>query len=210
MARPFRLCYITDRHGLENSALPGLLREAVDAGVSMIQIREKDVAARSLLSLVEGAVAYAHGTGTLITVNDRLDIAIAADAAGVHLGNHSLPAERVRAVVPTGFLVGVSCHSLEDVLDAELAGADYAILGPIFETPSKLVYGSPLGLQVLGEAATRTAIPVYAVGGITVDRAIECIRAGAAGIAGIRIFQNAGSLRSRLAELRSRLSAIEQ
>jgi thiamine-phosphate pyrophosphorylase len=209
MPRAFRFCYITDRHGLKDGALPGFLREAIDAGVTMIQIREKDLGARPLSSVVKDAVAYARGTGTLIMVNDRLDIAWAASAAGVHLGRCSLPAQSVRAIVPNGFLVGVSCHSIQDVLDAESAGADYVVLGPIFETPSKVVYGPPLGLSVLSEVAARTAIPVYALGGITLDRAIECLEAGAAGIAGIRIFQAADSVGSRLAELKSRLVSSE-
>jgi thiamine-phosphate pyrophosphorylase len=205
MPRPFRFCYITDRRALPNGALPDTLRKAVDARMDMIQIREKDLETRALLNLVEGTVSYARGASTLITVNDRLDVACAAGAAGVHLGAHSLPAARVRSIVSVGFLIGVSCHSIQDVLDAEPAGADYVLLGPIFETPSKLVYGPPLGLSVLREATARAAIPVYAVGGVTVDRAIQCLEAGAAGIAGIRIFQDAISLGDRLAEVRVRL-----
>jgi thiamine-phosphate pyrophosphorylase len=209
MPRPFKFCYITDRRGLEDGTLPRVLREAIDAGINMIQIRERDLASRQLANLVKGAVSYARRTGTLITVNDRLDVAWAMCASGIHLGGHSLPAARVRAIVPPEFLIGVSCHSIQDVLGAESAGADYVVLGPIFETASKLVYGPPLGLSVLSEAAAQTMIPVYALGGVTVDGAVQCLEAGAAGIAGIRLFQDPASLRSCVAELRARVPSNE-
>ncbi|HTV55964.1 MAG TPA: thiamine phosphate synthase [Terriglobia bacterium] len=210
MPRLFKLCYVTERQGLEDGALPGLLREAIDARIDMIQIRERDLGSRELVSLVKDAVSYGRGTATLITVNDRLDVALGTGTAGVHLGGHSLPAACVRAVAPTGFLVGVSCHSIEDVLRAEMAGADYVLLGPVFETPSKLVYGRPLGLSLLSEAASRTTIPVYALGGVTVDRAMQCLEAGAAGIAGIRLFQDPASLRTRVAQLRAQVASTER
>lgn len=205
MPSPFKLCYITDRRSLPDDSLPRLIRNAIDAGIEMIQIREKDLGTRPLLELIRDAVSPAEGKTTLITVNDRLDIAWAAGAAGVHLGGHSLPAAQVHAVVPEGFLVGVSCHSVQGVLDAQSAGADYVFLGPIFETPSKLKYGRPLGLAVLREAASAATVPVYALGGITVERAAECMGAGASGIAAIRMFQDAVSIVDCLAEFRRRL-----
>ncbi len=136
-----------------------------------------------------------QGTPTRVVVNDRLDVALALGAAGVHLGRQSLPAEVVRHVVqshaPHGFLISVSCHSLEGALAAESARASYALLGPIFETPSKLRYGPPLGLVELSEVAQRVKITVLVLGGVTVERVKPCLEAGAAGIAGISIFQTA-------------------
>jgi thiamine-phosphate pyrophosphorylase len=132
-----------------------------------------------------------------------LDVAVAAGAAGVHLGNQSLPASAVRAIVPPGFLVGVSCHSLEEAFAACSGGADYILLGPIFETPSKLAYGLPLGLEKLREATTRVKFPVLALGGITVERVKLCLEAGARGIAAIRIFQDCASIEERVRELRA-------
>jgi thiamine-phosphate pyrophosphorylase len=202
-----QFCYITDRRSLVGGDLLRVLREAIDAGIDLIQIRERDLKTRELADLVEGAVSYARTTTTKITVNDRLDVAWAFGAAGVHLGGRSLPTSRVRAIVPPKFLVGVSCHSVQDVLGSASAGADYAVLGPIFETPSKLAYGAPLGLSVLTEAAARTKLPVYALGGVTVDRARCCLEAGAAGIAGIRLFQNVASMRDLVAQLCSRLGS---
>jgi len=203
MLSPFRLCYITDRHALEPRPLLPLIEEAVQAGIDLIQLREKDLPTRELLQLAVSAVAAAKGSGTRIAVNDRLDIALVAGADGVHLGTQSIPARAVWNIVPEGFLIGVSCHSRQDVLAAEAAGADYVVLGPIFETPSKFAYGPPLGLDVLRDTASDTRIPVLALGGISVERVRACLDAGASGIAGIRIFQDAGSFEVRMRELRA-------
>ncbi|MGD0922638.1 MAG: thiamine phosphate synthase [Terriglobia bacterium] len=202
----FELCYITDRRTLEPKPLLPLIQEAIRAGLDLVQIREKDLATRELLELVKGAVDAARGTSTRIVVNDRLDVALAAGAAGVHLGTQSLPARVVRQQVPKDFLVGVSCHTLEEALSAQSAGADYVVFGPIFETPSKLPYGPPLGLGKLREVTMRVKTPVLALGGITVERVRSCLEAGAAGIAGISIFQNCESLERRAQELRAELA----
>lgn len=199
-----RICYITDRRSLGPQPLLPFIVEAVRAGVDLVQIREKDLATRDLLNLVEGAVSAAAGTSTRVVVNDRLDVALAAGAAGVHLGTQSLPAAVVRQHVPREFLVGASCHSLTEAVAAEQAKADYVLLGPIFETPSKLAYGPPLGLEKIREVAARVKLPLVALGGITVDRVKSCIEAGATGIAGISIFQTAPSLAARVRELRTR------
>jgi thiamine-phosphate pyrophosphorylase len=196
-----RLCYITDRKGLDPETLLLRLRAAITAGVELIQIREKDLPTRELLALVAPVVESARGTSSRVVVNDRLDVALALGAAGVHLGTQSLPAAIVRGMVSPGFLVGVSCHSLDEARAAELAGADYIVLGPIYESPSKRQYGSPLGLEKLREIATRVKVSILALGGITVDRVKPCLEAGAAGIAGIRIFQDASSLDDRVREL---------
>ncbi len=200
------LCYITDRQALTGVPLMEVIGDAVRAGIDLIQIREKDLGTRELMGLAETAVAAARGTPTRVVVNDRLDVARALGAAGVHLGGQSLPARVVRRLAPPGFLVGVSCHSLEDALDAESAGADYALLGPIFETPSKVGYGPPLGLGKLREVRGRVKIPVLALGGVTVERAKACLEAGAAGIAGISIFQTAASLAEQVRELREQFT----
>jgi len=138
-----------------------------------------------------------------ILVNDRLDVALAAGAGGVHLGGQSMPAGEVRKVAPRPFVVGVSCHSLAEAVAAESAGADYLLLGPVFETPSKLKYGPPLGLDELRKVTGQIRIPVLALGGITVERVRPCLEAGAAGIAGIRIFQDCESIEALVRELRT-------
>jgi thiamine-phosphate pyrophosphorylase len=185
----FQLCYITDRKALKPGALLPRIEAAMRAGVDLLQIREKDLPARELITIVRSAVEAARGRSTRIVVNDRLDVALGLGAAGVHLGTQSLPAPIVREIVSPRFLVGVSCHSLEEALAAAAARADYILLGPIFETPSKLAYGPPLGLAKLREVAAQVSVPILALGGVTVERARACLEAGAAGVAGISIFQ---------------------
>jgi thiamine-phosphate pyrophosphorylase len=196
------LCYITDRHGLGVTPLALHLQAAVGAGVDLIQLREKDLDTRRMTYLAIGTVGMARGSNTRVVVNDRLDIAIATHAHGVHLGGQSAPPEAVRRHVDNDFLVGVSCHSMEESLKAGEGGADYILLGPIFDTPSKRRYGPPLGLNKLSEVAKRIRIPVLALGGITVERVRPCIEAGATGIAAIRLFQECPSLSDRIHKLR--------
>jgi len=133
-------------------------------------------------------------------VNDRLDVALAAGAEGVHLGERSLPVPEVHRFLQKHmkgeqFLVGVSVHALMSVQEAAANGADYVIFGPVFPTPSKLQFGPPRGLQELAEACKAVAIPVLAIGGITVENAPGCVMAGAAGVAAIRLFQDANSVK---------------
>ncbi|MGC1685296.1 MAG: thiamine phosphate synthase [Candidatus Acidiferrales bacterium] len=197
------LCYVTSRKalGLEPNPIEQLLaiiRRAIEAGVDWIQIREKDLPGRELIYLVREAVAAATGTRTKILVNDRLDVAIAVHAAGVHLGAASLPVRAVAgwreshaAASTLNFLIGASCHSLEQAQSAEQDGADYVIFGPVFETPSKASFGPPQGIERLRNVCAETKIPVLAIGGVNAANASDCIRAGAAGIAAIRMFQEA-------------------
>jgi thiamine-phosphate pyrophosphorylase len=206
MPPTFELCYITDRQALAHRPLLPFVVEVIRAGVDLIQIREKDLATRDLLDLVRGAVGTAQGTAVRVVVNDRLDVALAAGAAGVHLGGRSLPVAVVRRHVDRSFLVGASCHSLAEAEEAHAGGADYAVLGPIFETPSKLAYGPPLGLEKLREVTARVKIPLLALGGITVERVAACLQAGAAGVAGISIFQNCPTLAARVSDLRAQFA----
>jgi thiamine-phosphate pyrophosphorylase len=198
-----QLYYITDRTQIKSRTLDACIARAMDAGVDWVQIREKDLPARRLLGLAGAAVERARRAGhTRVMVNDRLDVALAAHAQGVHLGPRSMPVETVRSLAPNAFIVGVSCHSIEESLAAQAAGADYILLGPIFATPSKLSYGPPLGLAKLREATAQVTIPVFALGGISSDRAAICLQNGAAGIAGIRIFQECDSIEALVRELR--------
>lgn len=204
MSSTFQLYYVTDRSQIKSRTVDTCIAEAIAAGVDWVQIREKDLPVRRLLALTEAALECAHRQGgTRVVVNDRLDVALAAKAHGVHLGTRSMPAQVVRQLVPREFIVGVSCHSLEEALAAQSAGADYILLGPIFATPSKLPYGPPLGLSMLREVTLQISVPVFALGGITVERAAECRQNGAAGIAGIRIFQDCDSIEELVRELRA-------
>jgi thiamine-phosphate pyrophosphorylase len=204
--KDFLLCYITDRRQLRSVSLAAVIRETVRAGVDIVQVREKDLTSRELLTLVEEALSVTREPGmggARVVVNDRVDVALAGGAHGAHLAAHSMPVQVVRRFVPRPFVIGVSCHSLGEAMAAESGGADYLVLGPVFETPSKLGYGPPLGLEKLRNVTSRIRIPVLALGGITVDRIRPCLEAGASGIAGIRIFQDCESVQERVRELRA-------
>jgi thiamine-phosphate pyrophosphorylase len=170
------------------------------AGVDLIQIRERDLPAGELYTVVETAVLETGSLATRILVNDRLDVAVAAEAAGVHLPAHGLPIAEVRGAYPN-LLIGASTHNLEELRAAEVQGADFAVFGPVFETPSKLAYGGPLGIEKLGEAVRAVRIPVLALGGITFANAGTCLGAGAAGLAAITLFQSAEDLPGLVAKL---------
>lgn len=157
-------------------------RRAVAAGIEMIQVREKAMATRELAEVVRTIVGIAKGSGTRVLVNDRLDVALATGADGVHLPANGLPLMDVR---PRISLVGVSTHTLMEALEAEKGRADFIVFGPVFPTPGK----APVGIDALGKVASRVRIPVLAIGGITPENAAEALAAGAAGVAGIRMFQ---------------------
>lgn len=178
-------CYITDRKTSSELLLETIARN-LSAGVDWIQIREKDLSARALFELVEAAIRLPNPHGSKIIVNTRADVAIAAGAAGVHLPSGSPAARFWRRL---GFLVGVSCHAVDDVRKAETEGADYALFGPVFAPLSKSAGVVPKGLEGLAEAAAAVRIPVLALGGVTRENTAACISAGAAGIAGISLFQ---------------------
>ncbi|HWN97921.1 MAG TPA: thiamine phosphate synthase [Blastocatellia bacterium] len=159
----------------------------------MLQIRERDLPARDILSLSEAAVHLARQTGGGVFVNDRADIARCA-GAGVHLTTRSLAADVVRSALGPEISIGVSTHSLAEAVAAENGGADFLVFGPVFETASKLKYGSPVGVAALGAVARRLSIPVLALGGLTLGNVHEAIEAGASGIAAISLFARAANL----------------
>lgn len=216
------LCYVTDRHSLKEGAPAGVqvgelsrrIAWAAAAGVDWIQIREKDLSARELIDVTRAAVAAFKRTerGSRVIVNDRMDVALAAGAAGVHLGTESVPGEKAIAWLregnaPPNFIVGVSCHKMSEAVAAEKSGASYVFFGPIFETPSKKSFGPPQGIPKLADLCQAVRIPVLAIGGVTEENADQCVRARAAGIAAIRMFQQArdpeslGAMVSHLREL---------
>lgn len=196
------LYYITDRKGLPGEDPLPIIEQAVAAGIDLIQIRERGLPVRRLLALVEEAVKRAGAGTTRVLVNDRLDVAVATGAAGVHLPARGFPVDEVRRSYPE-LLIGASTHNLDELRRAADGGADFAVFGPVFETPSKKAYGSPLGLEKLAEAARAVNIPVLALGGITLENAADCLRAGAAGLAAISLFQNSADLRETIQRLRA-------
>jgi thiamine-phosphate pyrophosphorylase len=149
-------------------------------------VREKDLSAKDLYALTADLRELTRKTGTLLIVNDRIDVALATRADGVHLGWQSLPVERVREIVGPDRLIGVSTHSADEARRSRDAGADYVTFGPVFATPSKEGLVEPQGLEGVRRAAENLRIPLVGLGGIDPANAADVLRAGADGVAAIR------------------------
>jgi thiamine-phosphate pyrophosphorylase len=212
------VCYVTNGRDFPEQTryeqTVRCVRAALDAGADWVQIREKDVRAPQLLALVREAIEIAlpQERAQRVLVNERLDIAIAAGAAGVHLRSESAPTDAVvrwcrGGNAPEGFLIGRSCHSLEDARKAAVAGADYVFFGPIFDSPAKRAFGRPQGIERLSEVCSAVRIPVIAIGGVNDQNAADCIQAGASGVAAIRLFQ-AEREPTSLAQIVSQIHAL--
>jgi thiamine-phosphate pyrophosphorylase len=159
------------------------METALEAGVRAIQLREKDLSVRQLFDMAVWMRELTGEYGAKLFINDRVDVALSVGADGVHLGINSIPAHAVRKISGDKLIVGVSTHSVQEAEAAENDGADFVTLGPIYETPSKLKYGKPIGVDTVREARSRTSIPLFVVGGIKSDRVKEVMDAGADGIA---------------------------
>jgi thiamine-phosphate diphosphorylase len=188
-------CLVTDRRRLAGAGasfdhgrrlLLAQLETAVDGGVDFIQVREPDLEAGQLAALVEAALSLARGTTSRIVVNDRLDVALACGADGVHLRADSIPTADARRIVPAGFLIGRSVHAAGEASAAE--GTDYVIAGTVFPSRSKAAGAAVLGLEGLRAIVRASRAPVLAIGGVTADRFDDVAAAGAAGVAGIGLF----------------------
>ena len=210
------LCYVTDRRSLPLSTstdahqlLFDSVERAAAADVDWIQLREKDFSGKEWEELVVESLRRIAlvGSSCRILVNDRLDVALACGAGGVHLSENGIPVSDAcrlrdeffssRSEKPD-FLIGVSCHSLGASLGAARAGADYIYFSPIFNTPSKANYGPPQGIDRLAAICRAVAIPVIAIGGMSAENAVSCLQAGAAGVAAIRMFQESVKLTDTL------------
>jgi len=200
----FRLYLVTDRHQTAGRPLVSVVGRAVRAGVRAVQLRERDLPTRALRSLaidLQRVVPDAR-----LFINDRVDLALALPAQGVHLRETSLPAGVVRGLLQPSQLLGLSVHSIDGVMAAEQQGADFVVLGPIYDTPSKRAYGPPIGLGILEQASRRVRVPIFAIGGITVARAREARQAGAFGVAVLSSILSAEHIEQVTKEF---LSAIE-
>jgi thiamine-phosphate pyrophosphorylase len=198
----FKLYLITDRKLFADSGeMFTAVQEALKAGVKALQLREKDLPTRELLDMAYKMREITARHNIKLFINDRVDIAMCVNADGVHLGQSSMPVYAVREAIGASrstpacagatadrhhasrFLIGVSTHNLDEALTAEREGADFITFGPIYPTPSKLAYGKPVGIEALKIVSENVAIPVFGIGGIKPDNAVEVINAGAYGVA---------------------------
>lgn len=180
----FRLYLITDRKLLTvNRSLLTVVRQALKGGVKTVQLREKDLGTPELLKLSYKMKDLTKKYNARLFINDRLDVALAVGADGVHLTQNSIPADAVRKAVKKKLLIGVSTHSLKEAKEAEKTGADFITFGPIYRTPSKLKYGLPIGINTLRKVSRGIKIPVFAIGGVKGNKIKEVRKAGAYGVA---------------------------
>ena len=206
----FRLYVVTDRHEAAGRDLEEIVAAAAQGGAGAIQLREKDLSARDLYALGGRLQAALSPYGVPLLINDRLDVALALDAAGVHLAGHSLPTAVARRVLGAGKLLGVSTHSVEEARRAAEDGADFIVFGPVFTTPSKVSYGPPQGLQHLSTVVGAVRIPVIAIGGIDHTNLPQVVQAGAYGVAMIRAVLAAPDPYKATQQLRAALAAASQ
>jgi thiamine-phosphate pyrophosphorylase len=183
-------CYITDRHSLHGESLLDSIARNLQRGVTWIQLREKDLSERELLQLLLAASKLPNPRGTKWIVNTRVDVALAASADGVHFPASSPDPSPWLPLLPPGFLVGASCHTLEELARAERMGATYATFAPVFSPLSKVSEHPPHGIEALRAATRATRLPVIALGGITRVNTQACMDAGAAGVAAISLYQS--------------------
>ncbi len=198
------LYVITDRcHAGEDRVLR-ILEDIIPEQGMMIQIREKELGTRELLRFVNAIHRMARPFRVPCLINDRVDLVLATHAAGVHLRSDSLSVKEARACLGSEYLIGKSVHSVSEALQSEQDGADFVVLGPVYDTPSKRDYGFPLGVGVLREASRQCRIPLYAIGGITPSRVEPVMEAGAVGVAAISSIIHATSPRETVRQYSAR------
>jgi thiamine-phosphate pyrophosphorylase len=177
------LYVVTDRSLTKGRPIEVVIEAALAGGAKAIQLREKDLSTRDLYQLVERLLPIVRGRGASLLINDRVDLALVLLIDGVHLSRTSLPPAEARALLGPARLIGVSCHSLAEAIEADRGGADFIVFGPLFPTPSKATYGPPVGLTRLSEVRRQVRLPILGIGGITVVNAASVMAAGADGAA---------------------------
>ena len=192
-----RLCQEGADAKLARACLLRQARHAIDAGVDFVQVRERDLETADLAATVSDIIAMARGTRTRILVNDRVDVALACGAAGVHLRADSVPAARVRSIAPPPFVIGRSVHAVSDAVAAG-TGVDYLIAGTVWPTSAKPADHPILGIDGLSDIVRAARVPVLAIGGVALDRLGAVAAVGGAGVAGIGLFMASGPGAARL------------
>lgn len=205
----FRLYLITDRKQTK-LPLPAAVRLALEGGVRAIQVREKDLPIRELISLCQELRKMTRDFGAKLFINDRVDAALSVEADGVHLNHQSMPTRAVREMVGDKLMIGVSTHSVDEAVQAQTDGADFITLGPIYETPSKAGMGKPLGLDPLRTARYKLDIPVFALGGIKGRNIGHVLWAGAYGVSMISAIFGAEDIRKTAKNIIEMITIVDR
>ena len=198
----YSLYLVTDSALAMGRPLLDVVCAAIDGGVTCVQVREKDVPSRVYVSQLLSVRPLLRERGIPLFVNDRVDVALAVEADGVHLGQTDLPLSMARGVAAGRLLIGVSCESVQDGVDAERGGADYVSVSPVFATPTKTDTASALGLDGVRAVRRAVRVPVVTIGGINATNAADVIRAGADGICVVSAIVSAPDPRAAAASLR--------
>jgi thiamine-phosphate pyrophosphorylase len=198
------VCLVTN--GPDHRPLKDIIIEAAFAGVDLVQIREPSLSDGALISLARQVIQATTRTACRILVNDRFDVALAADGAGVHLRSSSYPAARLREVTPASFLIGRSVHSTREASGVAAAGGcDYVMFGTVFPSASKPAGHTPAGVDALREVCAAVTLPVLAIGGISLENARAAIEAGACGVAAIGLFRGSRATAAIVSALRRQI-----
>ena len=203
----FDLYLVTDRKTTAGRDLLWVLEQAMEGGVRAVQLREKDLEGRPLLELARKVKALCDRYGAELFVNDRVDVALAADATGVHLAANSLPVAVARELLGPDRKIGVSTHSVDEARAAAAAGADLIVFGPVYPTPSKLAFGAPQGPAALKAVTGATSVPVFAIGGVKQNHLPEIMAHGTARIAVISAISEAPDPRAAARDMLAALRA---
>ena len=195
-APDFDVYLVTDRNQTRGRDLLAVIEEALEGGIGAVQLREKDLGGAEMLALAEKAHQLCLRYRAALLINDRVDVAMAVDAAGVQLGRMSVPIATARALVGPRKWIGASIHSIEEIEPAQQNGADFLVFGPVYFTPAKARFGAPQGRAALKKIVEKSKLPVYAIGGITPRNVPELRETGVRGIAVISSIVSAANPRS--------------
>ena len=183
-----------------HSTLFTAVEDALKGGLKAVQLREKDLGPRDLLNMAYMMRDLTEQYNARLFINDRADIALAVGADGVHLGQNNIPAHAVRKISGNKLLIGVSTHGIDEATEAEKDGANFITLGPIYRTSSKTKYGKPIGIKILKEVRANVSIPIFAIGGIKLDKVKEVTETGAEGVALISAILTAENIKKTTEE----------
>ncbi len=205
----FKLYLITDRHATK-MPLVDAVKQALEGGVKAVQLREKDLPVRELLAIARDLRTTTKEHGAKLFINDRIDVAIAVNADGIHLGGESMPCSAVRKLVGNRMLIGVSTHSLDEARNAGSEGADFITFGPVFDTPSKRKYGEPVGLRKLGEVVREVELPVFGLGGVNGKNLGDVLYTGARGVAMISAILSSHNIKKTASHMMEKVRLMDQ